>query len=48
MSLVDIVQHMWTMSDIPRELGQTILVLISKGNKDTQCIGLLDTLWNVL
>ena len=31
-----------------RILGWTILVLISKGNIDTQGIGLLETLWNVM
>ena len=48
MQLVDIVQYMWSTRDIPRESGWTILVLISKGNTDTQGIGLLKKLWKVL
>ena len=48
MQIVDIVQYMWSIRDIPRELGWIILVFILKGNIYTQGIVLLDTLWKVL
>ena len=43
-----IVQYMWSTKEIPRELGWTILVLISNVNTDTLRIGLLETLWKVV
>ena len=48
MPLVEIVQYMWITKNIPQELGWTILVLISKGNTDTQGIGILETIWKVV
>ena len=46
--LVDLVQHMWLMGEIPQELGWTILVLIPKETTDTRDISLLETLWKVV
>ena len=48
MFLVDIVQHMWRIGDIPQYLGWTVLVLIPKGTTNTRDIGLLETLWKVV
>ena len=48
MCLVDIDQNMWLTGDIPQDLGWNFLVLIPKGTTDTQCIGLLETLWEVV
>ena len=48
MCLVDIFQHMWRTGEILQELGCNVLVIIPKCNTDTQAIGLLETLWNVL
>ena len=48
MFLVDIVQTMWFMGDIPQDLGWTSFVLIPKGTTYAQGIGLLDTLWKVV
>ena len=48
MCLVEIVQHMWIMGEIPQELRWTILVLIPKGTKYTRGIGPLDTIWKVI
>ena len=46
--LVDIVQHIWRMGEIPQDLGWTVLVLIPKGTTKTRGIGLLETLWKVV
>ena len=46
--LVDLVQHMWSMVEIPQELGWMVLVLNPKGNTCTRGIGLLDTIWKVV
>ena len=48
MCLVELVQHMWRMGEIPQELRWTVLVLIPKGTANTRCIVLLDTLWKVV
>ena len=48
MFLVEIIQHMWCMGEIPHELGWTVLVLIPKDTTDTRGIGLLDTLWGMV
>ena len=34
--------------EIPRRLGVDIMVLITKGNTDTQGIGLMESLWQVV
>ena len=39
---------MWQRRDIPRDLGWTILVIISKDNTYTQEIGMLKLLWKVV
>ena len=39
---------MWSMGEMPKELGLTILVFIPKGTTYTQGIGLLETLWKVV
>ena len=46
--MVEITQFMWQHRDIQRELGWTILVLITKGNTDTKGIGLLESMWKVV
>ena len=38
---------MWNHGEVPKELGCTILGLITKVNTDTQVIGLLELLWKV-
>ena len=45
---MDIVQYIYSTGYIPQELGWTILVLIHKGNTDTQGVGLLETLLKVV
>ena len=39
---------MWRTGDIPKELGWTVLLLITKGITSTWGIGLLDTVWKVV
>ena len=39
---------MWRMREIPQELEWTIVVLLPKGNTNTQELGLIDTLWKVV
>ena len=46
--MVYIIQHIWHMGEIPKELGWTVLVLIPKGTKETWGIGILKTLWKVV
>ena len=48
MFLLETVQNMWRMGDIPQGLGWTILVLIIKGTLDTRVIVILETLWKVV
>ena len=48
MCLVDIVQRMWRMGEVPQEFGWTVLVLVRKGTTDTRGIGLLENLWKVV
>ena len=47
-NLEDIIQFMWHPGDIPMEMGWTILVLIPKGNTDTQGTGILGSRWKVV
>ena len=42
MCLVELVQHMWQMGEIPQELVWTVMVLIPKGTTNTRGIGLLE------
>ena len=37
---------MWDHSTLSTDLSKNILVLIPRGNTDTQGIGLLEVLWN--
>ena len=39
---------MWVYGTISAHLGRKILILIPKGNEDTQGIGLLEVLWKVI
>ena len=46
--LVGMTQYMWQHRDILADMGWKLLVLIPKGNTDTQGVGLLETLWKVV
>ena len=48
MKLVELVQFIWYHVIIPTYMGWTILVLIPKGNADTQGIGILWVLCKVM
>ena len=48
MCLVDIVQHIWQMGEIPQEFGWAVLVLVLKRTTYTRGIGLLETLWKLV
>ena len=48
MCLLDIVQHMPSIGEIPQDLGWKVLVLIPKGTANTRDIGLLDILCKVV
>ena len=39
---------MWQTGSIPTELVWTVLVLITKGNRDTWGIGMLKVVWKVV
>ena len=39
---------MWQHGEILADMGWKLLVLIPKGNNDTQGVGLLETLWKVV
>ena len=45
---MDITQFMWKHGDIPRKLWCMILVIITKGNMDTQGSGLLESLFKMV
>ena len=45
---MEITHFMWKHVDISRELGWTIVVIITKGDMDTRGIGLLKSLWKVV
>ena len=48
LKLVYLIQSMWENGSIPTELGWDVLVIIPKGNEDTQGIGLLEVVCNVV